>query len=226
MEMKKLLSCMVMLLVLSSTVCLASGQRHRHHSQTIGLTQQKDTLQSVAAIDNLASDTAGIDVFSDTTTTAATTGQAKDNEEDDEDYYFNIASRWMDIPPIFGILFVAAICLAPFILLGFIVWIIYRNRNQRYRLAEKAMEQGKPIPEDLLTVKEISDDQLWRKAIRNIFVGIGLAIFFACWHSHFLSGLGWLLCFYGIGQAVICKTTGRNNKSDRSDRTDRSDRIE
>ena len=205
--MKKVLSVLALMLALTS-VCQASGQRHRHHPQAIGLTQTIDSGSTA-----LPSDTAGIDAFSDTTSTTTSTPQTT-NDDFDDDEFFSHMGNWGffdGIGPILGACLAAVICLAPFVLMGFIVWIIFRNRNQRYRLAEKAMERGQPIPDDLLSAKQITDDILWRKAIRNIFLGIGLAIFFACWHSTFLMGIGWLLCFYGIGQAVICKTTKKKD---------------
>ena len=214
MEMKRILSVIALLMVLSSG-CMASGQRHRHHPDVIGLIQHADT-----TLKELPTDTAGNDAFSDTTSVLPAPTHAQNGSTDDDEWdedFTDVIGFGHDgsIKGLFsmGIVFALLICLAPFILLGFILWMIVRNRNQRYRLVEKAMEQGRPIPAELVPTSSISNDQLWRKAIRNIFLGIGLAIFFACWDANFLSGLGWLLCFYGIGQAVIYKTTNKKDDS-------------
>ena len=221
-----------MLLVLVFMACMpvdSMAQKHRHDPQLLGrsavdsVTAVTDSLTKAAASVPVAVDTMGVEAFSDTTSAS---GQVPDivggNNWDDDDDMDEFNRTWFDLSdlPSIGIgegvfavlviIFVVLLLLAPFILLGFIVWVILKNRNQRYKLAEKAMEQGQQIPEPLLKDATKTNSDLWSRGIRNVFLGLGLAVFFLCWDANFLSGLGWLLFFYGVGQAVIAKTTGKS----------------
>ncbi|MCR4852321.1 MAG: DUF6249 domain-containing protein [Prevotella sp.] len=216
--MKRYLSLITLALLLAIN-CQASAQRHRHNPQMTGVSQTTDSTSF-----EIPTDTTGIVAYSDTTAATIPSSDSVTYHHPagwDDDWEDN---DWKEFREMFGIgvgssaiaiaaiVFVLLICLAPFILLGFIAWIIIRNRNQRYKLMQQAMQQGQPIPEPLLKDAVQTNDDLWRKAIRNIFLGIGLAVLFALWDSKFLSGLAWVLCFYGIGQAIICKTTKRKEE--------------
>lgn len=192
------------------------AQKHRHHPQVVNPTSLPD-------------DTAGIVAYSDTTSidTAGTSIPASvDNDLDDEDVYDDTFSLF-DLKDIFGLgvggIFIAIlvvivtllIALAPFLVIGFIVYLIFKNRRQRYELAEKAMSSGQQIPQELVRTERQSDEYLWKKGIKNIFVGIGLAILFKCLGADELTGIGWLVALYGVGQAVISKTS--SSKHDKQD---------
>lgn len=241
MQMRKYLLLLVLVIVACMPVD-SMAQKHRHNPQLLGggavdtvTVGIPPTHNPVATADSLkkaeaavpdAADTMGIEAFSDTTSAG---GQVPNivggNNWDDDDNLDETSRTWFDLrdlPSIgFGegvfavvvIIFVVLLLLAPFILLGFIVWVILKNRNQRYKLAEKAMEQGQQIPEPLLKDATRTNSDLWSRGIRNVFLGLGLAVFFLCWDANFLSGLGWLLFFYGVGQAVIAKTSGNGDAS-------------
>ena len=222
--MKKSL-VMLMLVVMACLPADSSAQKHRHDPQLLGSKGKADT--TVVAVDTLkkdqqkaaGADTVGVEAFSDTTS-AVVNGNTW-NDADDRD---SSNRPWIDfqelpslgvgegIVTVAALVFVLLLLLAPFILLGFIVWLIVRNRNQRFKLAEKAMEQGQPIPEPLLKENAKTDTDLWSRGLRNLFLGLGLAALFTCWDSSFLAGLGWLLFFYGLGQVVIAKTTKKREE--------------
>ena len=227
--------------ILAATLCVPvtmQGQRHRHHPTT-------STPQAASVADTIASspvnqnaDTAAVEAFSDTTSTApvsadtskvVTNGVTNDwDEEWEGDFDDFSVSDWHDLINSFnlgvgGVIFavlvvilVILLLLSPFLLLGFIAWLIVRNRNRRYKIAEKAVEQGNEIPEPLLKEEKVPDEDLWRSGIRNIFLGFGIAIAFSIWHSSTISAIGWVLAFYGIGQVVIAKTSKKkeNESSD------------
>ena len=119
------------------------------------------------------------------------------------------------IVAILVILVMLLIAIAPFLVVIFIVYLVFKNRRQRYELAEKAMSSGQQIPQELVRTERQSDDYLWKKGIKNIFVGIGLAILFKCLGADPLTGIGWLVALYGVGQAVISKTS--SSKHDKQD---------
>lgn len=192
------------------------AQKHRHHPQVVNPI-------------SVPNDTTGIVAYSDTTSidTAGTSIPAGDDDSfDDEDFYVDNISIH-DLKDMFGlgvggtllaifiVVLTVLICLAPFLLVGFIIYVISKNRRQRYQLAEKAMESGQEIPQELVRIERQSDEYLWKKGIKNIFVGIGLAILFKCLGADPLTGIGWLVALYGVGQAVISKTS--SSKRDKFD---------
>ena len=74
--------------------------------------------------------------------------------------------------------------------IGLVLFFIYRNRKQKMRLAEMAMKQGQPIPDQLLVEHKESDDELWKTGIRQTFLGVGLLAFFGYLDSTLGIGIG------------------------------------
>lgn len=106
----------------------------------------------------------------------------------------------------------AGIAISLFVLLlvfGFPIFIVfiafyfrYRSRRERYRLVEKAIAAGQPIPEGIL--KESFNTDTRSKGIKNICLGIGLFIFLWALLDSFAMGcIGLLVMFTGIGQYLV-----------------------
>ena len=103
-----------------------------------------------------------------------------------------------------GLLFL----LAPFIAFIFLMKYLINRHNKRVELAEKAIENGVPIPDEVKSVKSESPEYYWKRGIRNVSLGVGCAIMFTLWgDANFFVGISLLWAFYGIGQLVISKTT-------------------
>lgn len=119
---------------------------------------------------------------------------------------------------IFFVLLCLLVVLSPFILVGLILYFCLRSRNQKYKLAEKAVEKGQPIPQELLRSADMNSEILWRKGIQHICTGLGLAVFFYILGAGPLAGIGWLVFFCGVGQTVIARTSaGRRSKREYDD---------
>lgn len=134
----------------------ASAQSHRHTPRTTAnVTVNKNSAKVSAAIDN---DTInGVVAFSDTTSEAA-----QDEDSQDEEYTYQYSSdddlkvlkevmndlgAAVFLPiAIVAILFVVA----PVIIILIICYFIYKNRQQKLKLAEMAMKNGQPIPDSVL----------------------------------------------------------------------------
>ena len=121
---------------------------------------------------------------------------------------------WATVFTVLAMFFVLLICLAPLIAIILIVWLIARNRNQRLKLAEKAMENGQPIPQEALSVPTSTDEDIKNKGLRNIFLGLGLV---ACGYfiiGDLLQGIGVILFFYGLGQALIARSSNKKKEQE------------
>ncbi len=100
--------------------------------------------------------------------------------------------------------------LLPVVILALLFFLIYKNRKQKMKLAEMAMQQGQPIPDQLFVEHKETDDELWQKGLRQTFLGVGLLAFFGYLDSTVGIGIGILVTVIGLGKLVIVKT-GRKN---------------
>lgn len=171
----------------------------------------------------------GIEAFSDTTEAAM---DINDTDYDDEDdvkgvnvnfdwdpsHYDNPLSWLLALTAttggiLFAILVVFLVLLflfLPFIILALILRLIIKRHNDRISLAEKAMENGQPIPESLRGIDKQSDEYLWKRGIRNVAIGLGLMLMFWIWHANSLVGIGALVLCLGVGQMIMSKTSNRD----------------
>lgn len=156
----------------------------------------------------------GIEAFSDTTQAIAqTTTNNVDNW--DSDNYDNpfawlvalTASTGGILLAIFIVLIVLLFILFPFIILALLLRFIIKRHNDRVTLAEKAMENGQPIPDEIMSIDKQSEDYMWKRGIRNVAIGLGIMVMFWIWNADTLTGIGALIFCYGIGQMIISKTS-------------------
>lgn len=172
-------------------------------------------------------DTTGIVMYSDTTTADITSGTATASGEDygDENYItfkdvsdpFNLIAYLTAIGvggvivAIFFVIFCLLTILSPFILVAIVLYLVFKRKREHYRIVEKAMETGQPIPDEMRRTETMSPDMLWRKGIKNASIGLGIVALALCLDFDFLVGIGLIVVFYGGGQIVIARTTGRKN---------------
>jgi len=97
---------------------------------------------------------------------------------------------------------------------GDVFIFINKNRKERIKLAQMAMEKGQPIPDELLKEKQkLSGDDDYQTGIRQMFTGVGLAIFLGIVIGKVGFGIGALVFFIGLGKWFIARQSGigRNN---------------
>ena len=204
--MKKYLIAIAMVLTLSSNAT-ATAQKHRHTPRT---EQVSDTVKH---------NPDAIEAFSDTT--AAKSNANADFDDDDDDYARHHVTLEGEeagefIEKIFGGLGIAMIIpilaivifglLLPLIILFTVLYFVNRNRRDKYRLAEMAIKNGQPIPDELL--KEVKDDwdsNSYNAGIRQMFTGVGLAIFLGIILDELGLGIGALVFFIGLGKWYIAR---------------------
>ena len=115
---------------------------------------------------------------------------------------------------VFAVIFVIFIFLlmfSPILFLFLLFYLVNRNRKQKMQMAQMAMQNGQPIPDQLLESpkEEISDE--YQKGLRQCFVGIGLAIFLGFAAHEIGFGIGALVFCIGLGKVIAAKTASKNN---------------
>ncbi len=109
-----------------------------------------------------------------------------------------------------SIITIISIFALPAIIIFLVLNYRSKKRKEHYQVIEKAIESGQPLPEEFVEKTKEEDDAIRVKGIKNIFLGLGLAIFFyAMSGAIFLASIGLLIMFNGIGQLVIFYTRPR-----------------
>ena len=206
--MKQLLIAIALVLSLSMNAD-AAAQKHRHTPRT-------------EQVDSTKNNQSAIEAFSDTTAAAA------EDAEDDQYISYRRGSSYsrsdvqeakevldsvgglLNSGMIVGIVAIVVIfLLAPLLIIFLIFYFVNKNRRERYKLAQMAMQNGQPIPDDVLKEKMTTvDSNDYTSGLRQIFLGIGLAIFLGIVAGKIGFGIGALVFFIGLGKVVIAKKSG------------------
>lgn len=189
--------------------------------------------QAVPGVQKTAvADTSGIVAYSDTTVTDTAAANSADGEDgqgtgvwtlNDVSDPFNLIAylTTLDLGGVIVAIFFVLLCiitvLSPVILVAVILYLVFKRRKDRYRVIEKAMETGQPLPDDMRKDVLETDEVLWRKGVKNFFIGLGLIAVFLSFNMKSLIGVAVLVSLYGAGQAVIAKTSAK--KKDKDDDT-------
>ena len=109
------------------------------------------------------------------------------------------------------VVFVIVFLLSPLLIIFVIFYFVNKNRKQRMKLAQMAMEKGQPIPESLLERPKENVSDEYQKGLRQCFVGIGLAIFLGYAAGQIGFGIGALVFFIGLGKVVAAKSASKRD---------------
>ena len=186
-------------------------------------------IPSMAQTDSLSNGTTPpdeIEAFSDTTSSQSGSVVAPpvpldpdfddffDEDEDGpvEGQIFNSFWDNMDTNSFMGMFFVLAVLIiifviSPIVIIGLILWFIYKNRKNRMRLAEMAMQNGQPIPDELMPKAEEAPDDVRQKGIRQICLGIGLTFFLGWVAGKIGAAIGILVLCIGLGNLLIARSS-------------------
>lgn len=207
--MKQLLMTIAMVLALGMNV-EAAAQKHRHTPRTeqVDSTKVKDAIEAFSdttAIDETAED--------DSYVTRSVTYSSKDAQELKEvmDAVGGTFAPWVAVSIVS---IVVIFLLAPLLIILVVFYFVNKNRKERYKLAQMAIQNGQPIPDEVLkgntpNTKEDSND--YTAGLRQIFLGIGLAIFLGIVAGKIGFGIGALVFCIGLGKVVIAKMSGANS---------------
>jgi len=208
--MKKTLTMLLLMLVLA-TGTEATAQSHRHTPR-----QQEEL------VDTTKKD--AVEVFSDTTSIDSAAAMSNDWMQDEDDSQqvkigLERILNSVDGDDLAGMLFVLGILfiifvLAPVLIIIALFYFINKNRKQKMKLAQMAMQQGQPIPEQLLEENSGTLDDEYQKGMRQCFVGVGLMIFLGYAAGNIGFGLGALVFCIGLGKVFAAKTAQKKNDND------------
>ena len=208
--MKKILFSLVAIMLLGSTVPM-EAQRHRHTPRTTvvddtkadnGIEAYSDTSSTVQSIDTTAYDT------------TADADDINDSNRFDPSRFSDPFSwfAFLGTSGFVGILLTILLLgvgllflFMPLIIVLLIMRYMVRRHNDRVLLAEKAMEQGQPISEGEMPLNKKSPDYLWRRGVRNVSIGAGLALFLWFLGADSLVGIGLLVACLGVGQMFMVR---------------------
>ena len=210
--MKKVLFTMALLLTLTVGV-QAAGQKHRH-------TPQQELADSavkggvVAYSDTTSNDTT-VRVSKGQVTVSTPMGtQSWDYDVDDEDVGNVIHRAFSEMrgKDLAGIILVLGVLLiifvlAPVLIIIALFYFISRNRKEKMRLAQMAVQQGQPIPDQLLDDRQQDVDVEYQKGMRQCFVGVGLMVFLGY-------AIGALVFCIGLGKVFASRTARKSGNRD------------
>lgn len=180
---------------------------------------EKESENLDAAMEDIADGDDGMEAYSDTSSTSAN-GYGGGNISVDDSNRYNSArftdpfswiafmctsSFWGVLLTIFVMVLIFLFFAMPFILLIVIVRYLVRRHNDRVRLAEMAMKQGRPLDEIKMGMSRKSRSYMWRRGVRNLSLGVGLILFFWCLGAEPLVGIGGLVACMGAGQMFMAR---------------------
>ena len=206
--MKKVLIVLTMMLALGMSVQAAS-QKHRHTPRG---TELVDTSKH----------SSGVDAFSDTTSIDSAYNSSFDDDWDSDDPIEKGVGKMLENmfsdTGLFSGMVIAIVAiviiflLAPILIILLIFYFVNKNRKEKMKLAQMAMEKGQPIPENLLNNQpdELGDE--YQKGMRQCFVGVGLMIFLWYAAGSIGFGIGALVFCIGLGKVFAAKSVGRKNQ--------------
>lgn len=179
---------------------------------------ERDSLGNIKRIIEVNDTTIGGKSVSDTLSITTYNGTSSVAFEDEEQQYGinveGLLNKQMDSLMdgfkgfvLISIITVISIFALPAIIIFLVLNYRSKKRKERYQVIEKAIESGQPLPEEFVKETKAEDDNIRVKGIKNIFLGLGLAIFFYVMsNTLFLACIGLLIMLNGIGQLVIYYT--------------------
>ena len=200
---------MALLLTLSMGL-QAAGQKHRHTPRS----EQVDTTDNGGVVvfsDTTSSDTVTVTKhnakFTVTTRTSPWSSNTATYELDDDDFGSLIRHAFgsMDSNDFLGMFFVLCVLLiifvlAPVLIIIALFYFINKNRKEKMRLAQMAMQQGQPI--------------------------LGLMVFLGYAAGQVGFGIGALVFCIGLGKVFASKTSRKNDHGDfYNDNMDNKDKF-
>ncbi len=186
---------------------------------------QKQSKQAMAANGNVNGNEEVV-AYSDTTTAVAADDAANGDASYsngngvDETNRYNIGRfkdpfSWFSFMATtgFGGILIALLCILmvflflimPFIVLFMILRYITHRHNDRVKLAEMAVKQGRPINEKQMEMMQEPRSYQWRRGVKQLSLGLGLMLLFLFMGANELAGIGALVACLGAGKMFMAR---------------------
>lgn len=186
----------------------ASAQKHRHSPRTEQVDSSKSKKDAIEAF----SDTTAEDAEDDKYISYRRRTSYSGSDAEEVKQVLEGVSSMVGSGMIIGIVAIVIIFLvAPLLIIATIFYFVNKNRRERYKLAQMAIQNGQQIPEDIL--KEKVDDwdrNDYQSGMRQIFLGVGLAIFLGIVAGKIGFGIGALVFFIGLGKVFIARRSDQS----------------
>ena len=204
--MKKILISLMTVLALGWGTP-TTAQTHRHAPQQVTVADTADTQDAIEVFPDTTSEAElddgyvpDYDVDADDPSPRALVSQVLAGMDDDD-----VSNMFL----VLGVLFILFV-LAPVLILFVLLYFITKNRRERMRLAQAAMQNGQPIPDSLLDDKQAEPDEEYQKGMRQCFVGVGLMVFIAFAAGRVGFGVGALVFCIGLGKVFASRSARKN----------------
>jgi len=223
MNMKHYVIAIAMVLALGMSAD-AAAQKHRHTPRTEQVdTNRQDKPDAIEAYsDTTSTDTTSYSSSSYGSNSGSSVSWQQSDSLSEEDVKV-LREVFGGFGGIFGsgiaLGMVALVCffvLLPLLIIIAIIAIFYfvnKNRRERYKLAQMAIQNGQPIPEEILKqqAQTVSDD--YQAGIRQMCLGVGLAILLGFMIEEIGVGIGALVFFIGLGKWYIARQNRSNGST-------------
>ena len=213
--MKKYLIAIAMVLTLGQNAD-ATAQKHRHTPRTEQVDSSKNKKDAIEAFSDTTSAADAEDAEDDKYITyrRGTTYSSSGDVEELKDVMDTVGGFFAPWMAVSIVAIVVIFLLAPLLIIIAIFYFVNRNRKERYKLAQMAIQNGQPIPDEIL--KDNDGNFLtseYQSGIRQMFVGVGLAIFLGIILGELGIGIGALVFFIGLGKWFVARQS-RNTGND------------
>lgn len=211
---------MAMLAMLCPPVADAQALHRHKHQDTVATTQKANDDEAIEAY----SDTTGYDgqdtdeqADEDASTYTLSTQSVNPSDYSDPFSWFN--ALWaVGVGGIFIAVFVMLVMLffaaIPIVLLILLVRYLLKKHNDYAERQDRMYYQAQSETKTGKGFTAPYDELEWRRGIRNLSIGLGLALTFGWWDADALVGVGLLVMCYGAGQMFIARTPKRNGRKD------------
>ena len=201
-------------IIITAIACCMMATMTLTASAKPGDKQQKKEKVSAVLTDSTSKNS--LTVVSDTLLNDTVAGTESWGDSDNDDHFtkrwnFNFDSDKSDSFMIITVVSLVCVFGCPLLAVCFIAYLIYRNRRNKYRLAQAAIDKGQEIPAEIInadktTTDVINSDSIYkmkREAVRRIFIGIGLAVFLGYLIGKLGMMIGLLVVIIGVGKYVV-----------------------
>ncbi len=105
----------------------------------------------------------------------------------------------------------------PLLILFLILFFVYKGNKSKQKTYQKLIDSGQPIPQETVNRMTQESQRLRNEGLRDICVGIGLAIFLGIIIDEVGIGIGALVAFIGLGKLMAWYANNKDKQKAKSE---------